>query len=99
MDATTLDKNDLVRTEIKFNDLKTGVKHNGEIFALKQNPNQKWFYFSQMGETEAILIKGFDTDKSQSPFAMHTAFALSGQSEKSKPRQSIETRTFVFFDE
>ena len=45
MDAKTLDQNDLVRTEIKFNDMNTGETHNGEIFALKKNPNQKWFYF------------------------------------------------------
>ena len=51
-----------------------------------------------MDADEAILIKGIDTDDSKACFAMHTAFPLSDQSEKTKPRQSIETRTYAFFD-
>ncbi len=98
MDSTTLDHKDLIETDIKFNNMKTGEVHDGEIFALKKNPKQKWYYFSAVNWDEAIMIKGFDTDSSHSCFAMHTAFALSGQNETHKPRQSIETRTFVFFD-
>jgi hypothetical protein len=98
MDATTLDNKDLVKTQILFNDMNTGDKHTGEIFALKQNPNQRWYYYPQMDAHEAILIKGFDTDDTRSCFAMHTAFALAGQGEHNKPRQSIETRTYAFFD-
>ena len=98
MDATTLDTKDLVKTRIEFNDMNTGKKHSGEIFALKKNTNQKWYYYPLMKSNEAILIKGFDTDNSFSSFAMHTAFPLSNQSKNSKPRQSIETRTYAFFD-
>lgn len=98
MDATTLDTKDLVRTEISFNDMKTNEQHKGQIFALKKNVNQKWYYYPDMNSTEAILIKGFDTDKSSACFAMHTAFPLSDQGEHNKPRQSIETRTYAFFD-
>ena len=98
MDATTLDNKDLVKAKVSFNDMKTGDKHQGEIFALKKNPNQKWYYYSQMDSHEAALIKGFDTDQSRSGFAMHTAFPLSNQSKHSRPRQSIETRTYAFFN-
>lgn len=98
MDATTLDNKDLVKTHIHFNDMKTGETHHGEIFALKKNKNQRWYYYPDMNETEAILIKGFDTDNQYSCFAMHTAFALSESNELSKPRQSIETRTYAFYD-
>lgn len=98
MDATTLDSQDLVRTEIHFNDMSTGEKHNGEIFALKKNANQRWYYYPEIDSQEAILIKGFDTDESRSCFAMHSAFPLAHQGEHSKPRQSIETRTYAFFD-
>lgn len=99
MDATTLDESDLVKTVIKFNDMNTGQKHDGEIFALKKNSKQKWFYYPHMTGSEAILIKGYDSDKSRSCFAMHTAFPLTGQGDHNKPRQSIETRTYAFFDE
>lgn len=98
MDATTLDNKDLVKTHIQFNDMNTGDTHKGEIFALKKNANQKWYYYPEMNAHEAILIKGFDTDDSHSCFAMHTAFPLSHQGEHTKPRQSIETRTYAFFD-
>jgi len=98
MDNQTLDEKDLVKAKINFNDMKTGEKHQGEIFAVRKNPNQKWYFYSQMASNEAVLIKGFDTDKSRSRFAMHTAFALSSQGEHSKPRESIETRTYAFFD-
>ena len=99
MDATTLDIKDLVTTRISFNDMKTSEKHKGEIFALKQNSNQKWYFYPKMDAHEAILIKGIDTDVSRACFAMHTAFPLSDQNENSKPRQSIETRTYAFFDD
>ncbi|TEW52661.1 CmcJ/NvfI family oxidoreductase [Psychromonas algicola] len=98
MDATTLDTNDLVRAKISFNDMKTSEQHQGEIFALKKNAKQKWYYYPEMDAGEAILIKGFDTDESRSRFAMHTAFPLSAQGEHHQPRQSIETRTYAFFD-
>jgi len=99
MDATTLDDNDLIKTKIEFNDMHSGEKHSGEIFALKKNKAQKWYYYPEVNAEEAILIKGFDTDNSHSCFAMHTAFPLPDQGENNKPRQSIETRTYAFFDE
>jgi len=99
MDATTLDNNDLIKTKIEFNDMYTGEKHSGEIFAIKKNVDQQWYYYPKINANEAILIKGFDTDDSRSCFAMHTAFPLPNQGEQNKPRQSIETRTYAFFDE
>ncbi|WP_289028767.1 CmcJ/NvfI family oxidoreductase [uncultured Paraglaciecola sp.] len=99
MDNKTLDEEDLVTAHIAFNDMNTGEKHRGEIFAVKQNPNQKWYFYSHMDSSEAMLIKGFDTDKSKAGFAMHTAFPLSGQDDHGTPRQSIETRTYAFFDD
>ena len=99
LDNQSLDEKDLVPAKIAFNDMKTGEKHNGEIFALKQNPNQKWYFYPQMDSSEAVLIKGFDSDQNKSRFAMHTAFALANQHKNNTPRQSIETRTYAFFDE
>ncbi|MEG3755509.1 hypothetical protein [Psychromonas arctica] len=45
-----------------------------------------------------VLIKGFDSEPTSARFAMHTAFPLANQGENNKPRQSIETRTYAFFD-
>jgi len=99
MDKRTLDEDDLVKASIFFNDMKTGEKHQGEIFALKQNPQQKWYFYAHMDAQEALLIKGFDSDPAVASFAMHTAFPLADQGEHSKPRESIETRTYAFFDQ
>ncbi len=71
----------------------------GEIFSVKKNRQQKWAYYPNIHEEEAILIKGYDSDERHSCFAMHTAFALPTQNTESKPRKSIETRTFAFYDE
>lgn len=98
LDNQSLDEKDLVKAKIAFNDMKTGEKHQGEIFALKQNPNQKWYFYPEMDSSEAMLIKGFDSDQSKARFSMHTAFPLADQNENSTPRQSIETRTYAFFD-
>jgi len=98
LDFSTLDSKDLVKAKISFNDMHSTEKHQGEIFALKKNNNQKWYYYPRMDGTEAILIKGFDSDPSYSRFAMHTAFPLLRQGDSGKPRQSIETRTYAFFD-
>jgi len=98
MDATTLDEQDLVKAHISFNDMNTNEQHQGEIFAVKQNSNQRWYYYPAMNAQEAILIKGFDSDKSRSRFAMHSAFPLAQQGAHHQPRQSIETRTYAFFD-
>ena len=98
LDYQSLDEKDLVKANISFNDMKTGESHQGEIFALKQNSNQKWYFYPEMDSTEAVLIKGFDSDQSKARFAMHTAFPLTNQSDRSIPRQSIETRTYAFFD-
>ena len=37
----------------------------GEIFVVRQNFDQRWMYFSDITENEAILIKGYNTVKAQ----------------------------------
>ena len=71
----------------------------GEIFALRQNPKQRWMYFPEITTNEALLIKGYDTDFSGvARFTPHTAFEYPNQDESAEPRHSIEARAFAFFD-
>ena len=94
-DASSIDYADLVKTQIVFKN----PDKIGEIFALRQNPKQRWMYFSEITENEAILIKGYDTDLSGvARFTPHTAFEFPNQDESAKPRHSIEARAFVFYD-
>ena len=95
LDSQSLDEDDLIPAEIKFKD--TG--HVGEIYALKHNPDQRWYYYPDMQETEALLIKGYDTDNDAiSRFTPHSAFTDPTSKPDAAPRQSIEVRTFAFFD-
>ena len=99
-DASSIDEADLVKTQIHFQD-SNGIypETTGEIFALRQNPKQRWMYFPEITASEAILIKGYDTDLSGvARFTPHTAFEYPNQDESAKPRHSIEARAFAFFD-
>lgn len=93
LDAQTLSLNDLIRTEL----------HNGarvgEIYSLRHASRQQWYYFPEMDEDEAILIKGFDSESNgKARFTPHTAFDDPATSPDAPPRESIEVRTFAFFD-
>ncbi len=93
LDAQTLDREDLIRTEL----------HNqarvGEIYSLRHSPHQQWYYFPRMAEDEAVLIKGFDSEPhGKARFTPHTAFDDPTTPTDAPPRESIEVRTFAFFD-
>ena len=95
LDSQTLDENDLEVAEIEFPD----TDHLGEIYAVKQNEQQRWYYYPDMQDTEALLIKGYDTDKNAvSRFTPHSAFIDPTSKADAAPRHSIEIRTFAYFD-
>ena len=93
-DATTIEPKDLIPTNIHFPD--TG--HVGEIYALRKNLRQCWYYFSEMTHDEAVLIKGYDSlTDGTARFTPHTAFEYPDQDPSIPARKSIETRTFAFY--
>lgn len=93
-DATTISPSDLIPTNIHFPD----TDHVGEIYALRKNSGQRWFYFSEMSHDEVALIKGYDSLKDGTArFTPHSAFEYPDQNPVVPPRKSIETRTFAFY--
>ena len=69
------------------------------IYHIAHNPAHQWFYFPQMERTEALVFKVFDSDAGKpSRFTAHSAFDDPGTPPDAPPRESIETRTFAFFD-
>ena len=71
----------------------------GEVYHIAHNPAHEWFYFPQMERHEALVFKVFDSDASKpSRFTAHSAFDDPGTPAGAPPRESIETRTFAFFD-
>lgn len=72
-----------------------------EVANLAHNPNQDWYYASDMTPEEAWIFKIFDSKKDgRARCAVHSSFPLKSQSETSGPaRESVEVRCFVFWDD
>jgi hypothetical protein len=90
-DARSVAAADLVPSDLIYRD------RVGEIYTVKYNPDQQWFYLSGMQPTEALLIKCFDSaTDGRARFAPHTAFNDPTAPADILPRESIEVRTLVF---
>ncbi len=64
---------------------------------FRYRPSHRWWYFSNMTPSEALLFKFFDSDHSVTWRCPHTAFrdtSLPG----THIRESIETRLIAYFD-
>ena len=61
------------------------------------NPNHRWWYFSSMTRAEVVLLKFHDSDRARALRVPHTAFCDT-TFPNAKPRNSIEVRTFAFFE-
>jgi len=93
LDASTLDPNDLLATDLVYPD------RIGEIYHLAYNPHQRWYYFPDMLRDEVLLIKGYDSrHDGRARFTPHTAFQAPNTPPGAPPRESIEVRTLAFFD-
>src|SRR5262245_44458001 len=70
-----------------------------EVYHIAYHPSHVWYYFPEMERTEALVFKVFDSDASgRARFTAHTAFDDPGTPADAWSRESIETRTFAFFD-
>jgi hypothetical protein len=71
----------------------------GEVYHIAHDPNHTWYWFPKMNRNEALVFKVFDSDASKpSRFTAHSAFDDPGTPPDAPPRESIETRTFAFWD-
>ncbi len=71
----------------------------GEVYHIAHDPAHKWYYFPQMTRNEALIFKVFDSDASKpSRFTAHSAFDDPNTPADAPPRESIETRTFAFWE-
>ncbi len=71
----------------------------GQTRHASYDPRNVWYYFPQMTRDEVILIKNYDSSEDgRARFALHSAFEDPNSPENASPRESIETRAFVFFD-
>ena len=92
-DARTVGTADVVPTE------RRAPNHIGEILLATYNPEHRWYYFSNMTSEEMLVFKTFDSDNAgRTPGSIHTSIDVPGISPDVPPRESIETRAFVFYD-
>lgn len=92
-DARSVDDADMVDAE------RRAANHTGEIALATHNPKHRWFYYSDMNPNEVLIFKTFDSENGgRVPYAIHTAIDISKVYPDAVPRESIETRAFVFYD-
>ena len=91
--AQTVESEDLVAVERRAKD------RIGELLLATYNPDHRWFYFDRMETDEALLIKTYDSaDDGRSRSCIHTAFTAPDTPNDAPARESIEVRTFAFFN-
>jgi len=101
-DARSVLHQDLVATDIHHfgEDDLAKPRHSGQIYSVRYNPAHRWFYVSQMRPDEFLLLKCFDSrTDGRARFMPHTGFRNPECPSEFVPRESIETRTLVVFDE
>ncbi len=90
-DARTVKPDDLVASDLVY------PNRVGETYAVKYNPEHRWFYVPRMRVDEVLLLKCFDSKTDgRARFAPHSAFADPTTPPDAPPRESIELRTLVF---
>ena len=72
----------------------------GETYSVKPNPEHRWYYYPHLLPEEALLLKIYDSrEDAQARLGAHTAFDDPCTPADAPPRQSIELRCLLFFDE
>ncbi|WP_421709752.1 CmcJ/NvfI family oxidoreductase [Algihabitans sp.] len=93
-DAATVRAEDLIPTDQVF------PGRTGEIYHLAYHPEQRWYYAPQMTPDEVLLIKSWDSrEDGRARFTPHSAVDLPQTPKDAPPRESIEVRTLIVFDE
>jgi hypothetical protein len=91
-DARSLDPRDLIDSE------RRAPNHTGEIQLAVHAAKQRWYYYSEMRPPEVLVFKTFDSiDGGMRPCSIHSAIHLPQAPLDAKPRESVETRAFIFY--
>jgi len=91
-DATSVPESDLIPVK------REGKERMGEIQLMLHGPSHAWYYFPLMTFSEALVFKTFDSRQDgRTRFTAHTAIEDPNAPTDAPPRESIETRCFVFF--
>ncbi|HVA12687.1 MAG TPA: CmcJ/NvfI family oxidoreductase [Stellaceae bacterium] len=93
-DARSMTPGDFIISERRY------PNRVGQTYAVKYNPDHRWYWFPHMRRDEALVFKVFDSRKAGGArWTAHTAFDDPTSPPGARPRESIEIRTLAFFDE
>ncbi|KAF2229280.1 hypothetical protein EV356DRAFT_393151 [Viridothelium virens] len=71
-----------------------------EIYYLRYNSSQKWYWLPEQTSSQILLMKMFDSKADASAkFCPHISFDNPGKRASAPPRESIETRSLVITKE
>jgi hypothetical protein len=90
-DQRTVDERDWVIGRTVEPNFPEGVPYVASV----ANPAQCWFFYSNVGLDDAIVFKGYDSDRDQPFGCLHGAFRHPAPGPVTVPRASAETRIFV----
>jgi len=91
-DARSIEREDFIETNLIYDD------RVGEVYSVRFNESQRWYFFPRMESHEAMLLKCFDSlDDGRACFTAHSAFNDPSTTPDAPCRESIEVRTLVFY--
>lgn len=91
-DASSIEEADLLDTYYQ----KHGVTHKSWV--LHHNPCHRWYYLPEMTPDEFYLFKGYDSAMHYHRWSAHTSFSNRHTYPNAKPRESVETRFYVYYE-
>lgn len=93
-DARSLDIADMIVAERRYPD------RVGQTYRIQHNPKHEFFWFPKMMRDEAIVFKVFDSaTDGRARWTAHTSFVNPLMPANAPPRESIELRALVFWDD
>lgn len=93
-DASSVDERDLLKADLLYPD------RTGQIYYVAFNPAHRWYYASDMHTEEVWIFKNYDSaTDGRARFTPHTAFVDPTHSAVVTARESVEFRTFAFFND
>jgi len=89
-DFRTIDGDDLIETDRIY------PTHQAEIYYLKHNTGQKWYWVPEQKSSELLIFVSYDSHTGTNPrFCPHVAVPNPLASKNAAPRESVETRSLV----
>ncbi|EJD39117.1 hypothetical protein AURDEDRAFT_116293, partial [Auricularia subglabra TFB-10046 SS5] len=91
-DYRTFDEKDLVASDLIYPD------RVGETYGIRYNAAQKWYYLKDQTPGEVVLLKCYESEvkEGRALLTPHSAFVADPDA---PPRQSIEIRALVFYEQ